>query len=75
MVSKWKLKTIPRHTHEREQAVKTGFSLHTLRSWRRQGRGQAYIILGREVFYLDADEQRWLESLRVMPVRSSRQVA
>jgi hypothetical protein len=71
-MAKWNQKKIPGHTHEREQAAKLGFTLDTLRRWRRQGKGQAYAIIGREIFYIDADESRWLASLKVTPTRPSR---
>ncbi len=70
-MAKWKQKKIPGHTHEREQAAKLGFSIDTLRKWRRQGKGQAYIVVGREIFYIDVDEPRWLASLKVTPPRST----
>jgi hypothetical protein len=73
-MAKWKRKTITGHTHEREQAAKTGFALDTLRRWRRQGVGQAYVRIGREIFYVDADEARWLTSLKVIPPRSAEAV-
>jgi hypothetical protein len=56
-------------THARTQAEKLGFALDTLRKWRRQGTGQAYIVVGREIHYVDADEPRWLASLKVTPPR------
>lgn len=71
-MAEWKRKTIPGHTHERERAAQLGFALDTLRKWRRQGKGQAYIIVGREIFYIDADEARWLASLKISPPRSSK---
>ena len=55
-MAKWRPKRIPGHTHEREQATKTGFALDTLRRWRRKGHCQAYVKIGREIFYVDADE-------------------
>jgi hypothetical protein len=65
-------KKIPGHTHEKERAAELGFAIDTLRKWRRQGKGQAYAIVGREIFYIDADEPRWLASLKVTPLRSRR---
>lgn len=59
-MTEWKRKKIPGHTPERQQAEKLGFALDTLRKWRRQGTGQAYIVVGREIHYVDADEPRWL---------------
>jgi hypothetical protein len=73
-VAAWKRKKIPGHTPEREQADKLGFALHTLRKWRRQGTGQAYIVVGREIHYVDADEPRWLASLKVIPPRREAQI-
>lgn len=68
-MAEWKRKKISGHTPEREQAEKLGFALDTLRKWRRQGTGQAYIVVGREIHYVDADEPRWLASLKVVPPR------
>jgi hypothetical protein len=65
----WKRKKIPGHTSEHEKAEQSGFSIETLRKWRKQGKGQAYIEIGREIFYVDADEPRWLASLKKMPTR------
>jgi hypothetical protein len=70
-MGKWKPKKIPGHTHEREQAEKRGFTVDTLRRWRKRGEGQAYIVMGREIFYVDADELRWLASLKITPVRAA----
>ena len=69
----WKRKKISGHTPEREQAEKLGFALDTLRKWRRCGTGQAYIVVGREIHYVDADERRWLASLKVTPPRREAQ--
>jgi hypothetical protein len=72
-MAEWERKKIPGHTPEREQAEKLGFALDTLRKWRRQGTGQAYIVVGREIHYVDADEPRWLASLKVIPTRREAQ--
>jgi hypothetical protein len=66
---------LPGHTHEAEQAKKDGVKLSTLRKYRSQGRGQAYIRHFRQVYYVDADRPRYLESLKVPPVRSERVTA
>lgn len=66
----WRPKKIPGHTHERVRAQQLGFTLDTLRKWRRRGEGQAYIVVGREIFYVNSDEERWLKSLRKTPPRS-----
>jgi hypothetical protein len=65
----WKRKRLPGHTPERERSEQTGWSLHTLRKWRKQGQGQAYIKIGREIHYVDADEPRRLASLKKTPAR------
>jgi hypothetical protein len=71
----WRRKSIPGHTHERDRAKELGFVLDTLRKWRRQGKGQAYIVVGRQIFYVDADEPRWLASLKETPPRSGKATA
>jgi hypothetical protein len=70
-MAEWKRKKIPGHTPERERAEQLGVVLDTLRKWRRQGKGQAYVVVGREVHYVDADEPRWLASLKVTPPREA----
>jgi hypothetical protein len=67
--------TLPGHTHEIDQAKKDGVELSTLRKWRSLGKGQAYIKFHRQVYYVDADRPRYLESLKRTPARASRDVA
>jgi hypothetical protein len=71
-MAKWKRKKLPGYTSEHDRARETGFSIETLRKWRRLGKGQAFVRVGREIFYEDADGPRWLASLRVTPPRSGR---
>ena len=61
---------LPGHTHEIKQAKKDGVKLSTLRKRRSRGEGQAYIRYFRWVYYVDSDHPRYLESLKVNPVRS-----
>jgi hypothetical protein len=60
---------IPGHTHERDKAKQRGVKLSTLQKERSLGVGQAYIKVHRQIYYVDADEPRYLESLKVIPVR------
>ena len=60
---------IPGHTHETVQAKLDGVELSTKQKERCQGRGQAYIKVHRQIYYVDADRPRYLESLMVTPVR------
>lgn len=60
---------IPGHTHERLKAKQRGVGLNTLQKERWLGVGQAYIKINRQIYYVDADEPRYLESLKVIPVR------
>lgn len=39
----------------------------TLAAWRTQGRGPAYVKIGRRVFYRRSDVAAWLASRRVEP--------
>jgi hypothetical protein len=66
---------IPGHTHERERAQQLGVVVDTLRKWRRQGTGPAYIVVARQVHYVDSDEARWLASLKNTPPRSGDRAA
>jgi hypothetical protein len=42
-------------------------SLRTLRRWRQEGRGPAYIKVGRKVMYRPSDIQAWLDGLKIDP--------
>jgi Helix-turn-helix domain len=41
----------------------------TLRKWRRQGKGPAFIKIGRRIFYRVASCDAWLKSREIQPVR------
>jgi excisionase family DNA binding protein len=52
---------------EAEAAARLGLKVPTLRAWRNQGRGPAYVRLGRAVRYLAADLEEFLASNRHAP--------
>jgi predicted DNA-binding transcriptional regulator AlpA len=52
---------------ETEAAVRLGLKVATLRAWRNQGRGPAYVRLGRAVRYLAIDIEDFLQSNRHSP--------
>jgi predicted DNA-binding transcriptional regulator AlpA len=52
---------------ELEAAARLGLKVATLRAWRCQGRGPAYVRLGRAVRYLLADIEEFLNSNRHAP--------
>jgi hypothetical protein len=66
-----KRQRIPGHTPEDEFADELRVKKDTLRKWRRLGKTCAYVVLGRQVHYVDEDKPRWLESLRVTPPRAA----
>jgi hypothetical protein len=49
---------------ERVAASRLGLKVSTLRAWRGQGRGPAYVRLGRAVRYLPSDLQEFLRANR-----------
>ena len=52
---------------ETEAAGRLGLKVPTLRAWRAQGRGPAYIRLGRAIRYLPTDVEEFLQSNRHHP--------
>lgn len=50
---------------EEQLAPLLGVSRHTLRAWRRQGRGPAYARYGRAVRYQRGDVATWAQAMRV----------
>ena len=52
---------------ERDAALYIAVSQHTLRAWRRQGRGPVYLKLGRSIRYTVADLSQYLLEHRVEP--------
>jgi hypothetical protein len=69
-VSKRKQVRLPGYTPEPQHAKELGVELGTLQKKRRLGETCAYIRIGRQVYYVDEDKERWLRSLRVTPPRS-----
>jgi hypothetical protein len=72
MARKKKFGKIPGHTAEPQMARQRGVEISTLQKERSQGRGPPYIVVNKQVHYPDADYLRWLETLKVNPVRSGR---
>lgn len=54
-------------TTEEDAAAFVGYTPAALRAWRRQGRGPAYIRVGRSVRYRISDLDEWLGAHRVDP--------
>ena len=52
---------------ETEAAARLGLRVATLRAWRNQGRGPAYLRLGRAIRYLTTDIDDFLQSNRQVP--------
>ncbi len=52
---------------ETEAATRLGLKVATLRAWRNQGRGPAYVRLGRAIRYLSTDLDEFLQSNRHNP--------
>ena len=59
--------TTPQPITEAEAAVRLGLKVATLRAWRHQGRGPAYVRLGRAIRYLTIDLDEFLSSNRHSP--------
>jgi excisionase family DNA binding protein len=59
--------TINQPLTEAEAAERLGLKVATLRAWRHQGRGPAYVRLGRAVRYLASDIEDFLRSNRQVP--------
>ena len=52
---------------ETQAAARLGLKVATLRAWRNQGRGPAYVRLGRAIRYLTVDIEEFLKSNRHSP--------
>ena len=55
--------------NEAQAAGRLGLKVATLRAWRNQGRGPAYVRLGRAIRYLPIDIDEFLRSNRHKPGR------
>jgi excisionase family DNA binding protein len=59
--------SVPEPLTEAEAALRLGLKVPTLRAWRHQGRGPAFVRLGRAVRYLVADIDEFLTANRHTP--------
>ena len=57
---------------EAEAAARLGLKVATLRAWRHQGRGPAFVRLGRAIRYLSTDIDEFLAANRHRPTSSDR---
>jgi hypothetical protein len=62
---------IPGYTPEAGMAEQLGVAVRTLRKWRQQGLGPAYVKFGKQVHYRDASRDAWLRRQEVEPVRAT----
>jgi hypothetical protein len=60
---------------EIEAASRLGLKAATPRAWRNQGRGPAYLRLGRAIRYLTTDIDEFLQSNRQVPHGNGRTVS
>ena len=56
---------------ETQAAARLGLKVATLRAWRSQGRGPAYVRLGRAIRYLTVDIEEFLTSNRHTPRKAA----
>jgi len=57
---------------ESDAAAKLGLKVATLRAWRHQGRGPAFVRLGRAIRYLATDLDEFVKVNRHCPVSQDR---
>lgn len=57
---------------EAEAAARLGLKVATLRAWRHQGRGPAFVRLGRAIRYLSTDIDEFLAANRYHPTSGDR---
>jgi predicted site-specific integrase-resolvase len=55
---------------EREAAPRLGVSPHTLRTWRRLGRGPRYLKLGKAVRYRPEDVEAYKAAMQIDPMNT-----
>lgn len=65
-------KLLSGHRTESETARALDTTERTLRNWRAQGVGPAYVKIGRKIFYSDSALESWLKAIEMTPVRSGR---
>jgi predicted site-specific integrase-resolvase len=59
------------YTPERQTAERLGFALRTMRKWRHNGVGPAYVKFGRQIHYRDEAIAAWLKRCEVNPIRET----
>jgi predicted DNA-binding transcriptional regulator AlpA len=57
---------------ESDAATRLGLKVATLRAWRHQGRGPAFVRLGRAIRYLASDLDEFLDANRQSPTSHDR---
>jgi excisionase family DNA binding protein len=61
----------PHPMTESEAAARLGMKVATLRAWRHQGRGPAFLRLGRAIRYLSSDVDEFVQANRQRPMSHS----
>jgi predicted DNA-binding transcriptional regulator AlpA len=56
---------------ELEAAARLGLKVATLRAWRHQGKGPAFLRLGRAIRYLSSDLDEFVQANRHRPLSDS----
>jgi len=64
-----RIATIPGFSDEQKAADELGLVVRTLRSWRRQGKGPAWVKIGKAIYYPDEQRLAWVRSGVINPVR------
>jgi predicted site-specific integrase-resolvase len=62
---------IDRPLSEAAAAERIGISIHTLRKWRKAGRGPAHFSVSRVIRYAVTDLQDWITSRTSLPAKSA----
>lgn len=52
---------------EKQAAIILGIAVQTLRNWRHQRRGPAYVKMGRSIRYMLVDLDEYLETRKINP--------
>jgi len=68
---RWRRKraNIPGYLVESQTAERLGVRVRTLRKWRAQGRGPAFLKLARQILYRDEAINLWLKRHEIEPTR------
>jgi hypothetical protein len=65
-------KLLENYSSEQETAKQLKQSVRTLRAWRQQGIGPAWLKIGRTIYYPVDGVAVWLKSIEQKPVRARR---